>query len=35
MRSFHTTTVIKIALRWHLFKLCMDDSVGPRCFGVR
>jgi hypothetical protein len=33
--SFRTTTVIKLALRWHLLKLCTDGSVGPCSFGVR
>jgi hypothetical protein len=33
--NFHTTIVIKLALRWHPLRLCTNDSAGPHCSGVR
>jgi hypothetical protein len=35
MPNFCTTIVIKLALRWHLLRLCIDDSAEPSCFGVK
>ena len=35
MQSSHITTVIRKVSIWHLSKLCMDESVESRCFGIK
>jgi hypothetical protein len=35
MQSLLITTVISPALRWHLLRLCMEESAEHRCFGTR
>jgi hypothetical protein len=35
MQSSHITIVIRKVFRWHRLRLCMDESVEPRCSGIR
>jgi hypothetical protein len=35
MQSLLITTIISLALKWHLFKLCMEGSVKHHYFGTR